>query len=215
MIRFSVGRRLRRRDRDVADTLFQAYCSGRATNGRKIMDSVFKAHLRALACALLIGLSMVAAPAYATRWQDAFPDMTRVGVGELTWFGLHIYRAELWSGSGHFDPARSYVLALTYERKVTAQKQVNVTLDQMDKLGISVARQKRWRPLLEAVMVDVKDGDTMAGAYMPGTGAVFYYNGKRQFASDNTAFINDFFGIWLDGRTTEPGLRRKLLGQAN
>jgi hypothetical protein len=179
------------------------------------MGSVLTIRLRALGCAFLIGISMFATPAHAASWQDEFPAMKRVGMGELTWFGLHIYRAELWSASGHFDSTRPYVLALTYERRVTAQKQVNVTLDQMDKQGVPAARQARWRPLLEEVMVNVKEGDTMAGMYTPGTGAVFYYNGKQRSTSNNIAFINDFFGVWLDSRTTQPDLRRKLLGEAH
>jgi hypothetical protein len=179
------------------------------------MHYLLTIRLRAIGYAFLIGISMLATPAQAARWQDEVPAMKPVGMGELTWFGLHIYRAELWSANGHFDSTRPYVLALTYERKVTAQKQVNVTLDQMDKQGVPEARQARWRPLLEKVMVNVKAGDTMAGMYTPGSGAVFYYNGKQQSASNNIAFIDDFFGVWLNSRTTEPELRRKLLGEAH
>ena len=38
--------------------------------------------------------------------QKAYPDLTARGEGRLTWFGLRIYTATLWSSAQPFDPRR-------------------------------------------------------------------------------------------------------------
>jgi hypothetical protein len=65
-----------------------------------------------------------------------------------------------------------------------------------------------------SAFVDVKAGDTLCGAFLPGQGVRFYANDHLTVQIDDLAFARAFFAIWLDPRTRAPRLRRDLLGPA-
>lgn len=48
--------------------------------------------------------------------------------------------------------------------------------------------------------------------YIPGEGTRFFHNGRSTSAVADPAFARLFFGIWLAATTSEPGLRRQLIG---
>ena len=50
--------------------------------------------------------------------------------------------------------------------------------------------------------------------HRPGEGALFLTNGRQTGWVPDPDFARVFFGIWLAPTTSEPGLRRQLIGQA-
>ncbi|NCV32462.1 MAG: hypothetical protein EBW05_05955 [Betaproteobacteria bacterium] len=42
----------------------------------------------------------------------------------------------------------------------------------------------------------------------------FIHNRQLRMDLNDAAFAKAFFGIWLDPRTTEPALRKSLIGEA-
>ena len=60
----------------------------------------------------------------------------------------------------------------------------------------------------------IVDGDRITGLNLPQTGVRYYYNGKLLGEIRDREFAKAFFGIWLDPRTSEPALRKQLLGEA-
>ncbi len=61
---------------------------------------------------------------------------------------------------------------------------------------------------------DVAEGDALSGEHQPGVGARFARNGRPLGEVADPGFSRAFFSIWLDPRTSEPGLRAALLGQS-
>jgi len=47
--------------------------------------------------------------------------------------------------------------------------------------------------------------------YQPGQGATFFHR-ERQTGQISDELARHFFAIWLDPRSSEPGLRQALLG---
>ncbi|NDA55758.1 MAG: hypothetical protein EBX61_05545 [Betaproteobacteria bacterium] len=47
-----------------------------------------------------------------------------------------------------------------------------------------------------------------------GAGCRFIHNRQLRMDLNDAAFAKAFFGIWLDPRTTEPALRKSLIGEA-
>ena len=64
------------------------------------------------------------------------------------------------------------------------------------------------------VFPDVRKGDRLLGLQRPGEAAVFWLNGRLRGEIRDAEFARRFFGIWLSPQTSEPALRRALLGAA-
>ena len=59
---------------------------------------------------------------------------------------------------------------------------------------------------------NVKTGDVIVGVLKPNQGAEFYHQSRLSGRIDDIDFARTFFAIWLDERTSEPELRKRLLG---
>ena len=132
---------------------------------------------------------------------------------EFTRFGFSIYRAQLWAPEGQYKQDVPFVLSLTYSREIARERILEASLTEMKKLGAPVEQYPQLREQLARVIPDVKQGDTLTGVYTPGNGAEFFYQDQKTGSLDEELSVL-FFSIWLDARTSEPELRRGLIGQA-
>lgn len=69
-----------------------------------------------------------------------------------------------------------------------------------------------WEAQMGALFPDVKTGDRLTGVHQPGQRVVFWGNGQRLGALADPVFAKLFFGLWLAPQTSQPALRRTLLG---
>lgn len=177
-----------------------------------------RALLLVLFLALPIGASASALPD-AVREQlrlssgPAAEEPRSLGSGEMSWFGLSIYQASLWSAAERFDGSAPFALVLRYSRDIAGSRLVSSSIDELKRLGTrDEATLKRWEALLEGVFPDVKSGDSIIGVSLPSRGALFYHQGRLTGEIVDQAFARAFFAIWLDERTRAPDLRARLLG---
>jgi hypothetical protein len=159
-----------------------------------------------------------AGPAVPALVQTYIADARVAGQGRLTWLGFHVYDAALYVPAG-FAPARaeaaSFVLELTYARRLSGLAIAERSRDEIERLGYGTPEQRaRWFEQMRAVFPDVEKGRKLAGVNVPGAGARFYFEGRFIGAIDDPAFARAFFGIWFDPRTAAPQLRDNLLKQA-
>lgn len=138
------------------------------------------------------------------------------GQGELTWWGLRVYEARLWTPPG-FEPdefaQHPFALELTYLRSLRGRDIAARSIEEMRRAGVFGAEQaERWRTQLEALLPDVAAGDRIAGVHLPGRGAVFLVNGRRAGEVADAEFARLFFAIWLAPSTADRSLRAALLG---
>ena len=178
-------------------------------------------YLRGAARGLIVALLLFAAPAIgqepptgvAQSWQ-------MVGQGDMRWLGFRLYSARLWSApqtvwrqdSAPAADAR-FALELTYARDIPGQQLVQSSIDELTRLGWrDSSRLERWRTLLSTVFPDVREGERIVGLRDPVQGAVFYHQGRRTGVIEDVELAQAFFDIWLDPRTREPALRKRLLG---
>lgn len=137
------------------------------------------------------------------------------GSGDMRWFGLRLYNAVLWVAGDSLSDDTAYALQLTYQRDIAKSRLVGATLDELKRLGEQdEARLARWQAALEQVFPDVRQGDQITGAHLPGSGARFYLNGRLTGAVADERFARAFFAIWLSPQTREPALRQALLKRA-
>ena len=166
--------------------------------------------MRKLLIAFLFACSFAFAHA-APFFTPLLPGAQQVGQGVFKRFGWSIYEAKLYAPGGRFDSNKPYALSLTYERTIAGDRLVQASLDEMRKLGAPVDERPDWGPALSKVLPSVSKGVTLTGVYRPGEGATFYQQ-DREIGSVDDALARMFFAIWLDPRTSEPGLRQALLG---
>lgn len=147
----------------------------------------------------------------------SLPDARLAGSGTFRWFGLKIYDAQLWVGkdgvSAESLNSTPYVLDLRYARHLVGQKIAEASIDEISKLGIGTAAQRKaWLANMTALFPDVEKDSRLTGVYSPGQPSRFYLNDIPLGVIADPEFGPAFFGIWLHPKTSEPALRRALLG---
>lgn len=135
------------------------------------------------------------------------------GHGDMRWFGLRLYGAELWLQGARFDPKQPHALKLTYARHFSGERLAASSVEEMRRVGErDEARLARWQAQMRAVFPDVREGDSLTGVFLPGQGVRFYLGEQLRGEIADVDFAAAFAGIWLDARTREPALRARLLG---
>lgn len=155
----------------------------------------------------------VAAPAELAA---DLPKARLSGSGRLTFIGLHIYDARLWIGEAGV-PAQwqtvPFALELIYARTLFGGLIAERSLTEMKRQGaITDTVAQGWLDTMKSLFPDVKGGDRITGINVPGRGARFFANGQLRGEPMDADFARVFFGIWLSPLTSEPALRKALLG---
>lgn len=133
---------------------------------------------RLILLALFIAASAQALPE-AVRAGD--PGWRQWGSGEMTWFGISLYRATLWVAGAGTDPENlpdtggkgPIALQLDYQRDISRDRLVQSSLDEMRRLGADEAQLARWATDLRRVFPDVKEGDSIVGVHPSGSWCEF------------------------------------------
>ena len=105
-------------------------------------------------------------------------------------------------------------LELTYRRAFTGAAIAQRSIEEIQRQrSLSPAQAERWRQALAAVLPDVQAGDRLTSLYQPAQGMRLWRGTEELSPIQDAELAQLFFGIWLSPRTSEPDLRRALLGQ--
>jgi hypothetical protein len=171
---------------------------------------------REASAALLMGLAagplVVSANGLPAAVLTEVPALQRRGSGAFRRWGFLVYEATLWADER--DPLQPpLALGLVYQRQIEGEAIARASVDEMRRLGASESDLRRWGERLRALFPNVRAGDQLLGVHWPDR-ARFYFNGQAIGEVEDAAFAQAFFAIWLDPRTSEPGLRTALIGRA-
>lgn len=138
------------------------------------------------------------------------------GQYRLMVLGFNIYDARLWT-SPNFDPERyasqDFALELNYLRNFSGQSIAERSLKEMRGLSeLPLAQADAWLARMQQIFPDVKKGDQLMGLHSSAGRATFLHNGKEIGEVNDPEFSRLFFGIWLSPQTSQPKMRRQLLG---
>ncbi len=170
-----------------------------------------------LACAALPPWAAAQAPA-PPEVVDGVAQARLLGSGTLRFLGLRVYDARLWVGP-RFDPAAPaaapLALELEYARQLSGARIAERSLLEMRRVdGIGAEQGARWLAALRALFPDVHPGDRLTAVQQPGAGLRFFLNARPIGELRDPDFAGRFVAIWLGPQTSEPALRRQLLGGA-
>ncbi len=180
----------------------------------------------AVAVGAIVAALMISRPSTAatnatagapTEVAGALPTARLLGSGTLRFFGLAVYEARLWAAPD-FAPERydahTFALELRYARKLDGAAIAERSISEMRRVGTFDQNQaKAWLEQLTRALPDVKPGDRLTGVRGPDGANRFYSNGQPTASIADPEFGRLFFGIWLSNNTSEPALRRELIGQ--
>ncbi|MGH8751903.1 MAG: chalcone isomerase family protein [Burkholderiales bacterium] len=142
------------------------------------------------------------------------PKLHALGAGRLRWFGLHVYDSTLWVSGKTWSQDEVYALDIRYARNIKGVQLTQKSVEEIERLGFAQGEKlQRWETAMARVFPDIKPGDRLVGVSIPGKGAAFYSQTRYLGSVDAPEFAQAFFAIWLDPRTSEPGLRAALLAQ--
>lgn len=135
------------------------------------------------------------------------------GEGSMTWLFITAYDASLWTDARAWSMSEPFALTLVYHMSFTTDEMVERTLEEMKVIDPSIDAQtlQRHARMLRSAFPAVKAGDRITAVHTPGQPVRFFHNGRPTASSEDSAFAEPFFGIWLSPKTSEPRLRRALL----
>jgi hypothetical protein len=164
------------------------------------------------AVALAAATAAQAGPPLPMALAAEIPLLKPLGEGRLRWFGLHVYDSSLWVPGDAWSFDRVFALDIRYAMNIRGRDLTQRSLEEMRKLGFSdPAKLRRWEEAMDRVFPDIRSGDRLVGVSIPGREARFYSQERLLGTVPDPEFARAFFGIWLDEKTSEPGLRARML----
>jgi hypothetical protein len=161
----------------------------------------------------LLGMLTVLLASFAQADQRP-DDLNLVGEAKLKIMMWDIYQCRLYTPTGRFEESTSeYMLEITYLRNIKNTHLVEQTHKQWQHLGIPDSQSEPYIEQLRALWPDVIEGDTLT-MHVTATSTTFFYNGAPTGEITEPSFGPMFVSIWLSPETSQPKLRKKLLGGA-
>lgn len=170
--------------------------------------------MRQLAAALLLvsTAAVGAPPALPTAVAVDVPALQPMGDARFRKLLLHVYDATLWTTGPRWSGDAPFALDIRYAMRIRGSDLARRSVQEMRRLGYSDAAElARWEAAMARIFPDIVPGDRLVGASIPGEGARFYAAAGALGAIGEPRFARAFFDIWLNERTSEPELRRRLL----
>ena len=110
-------------------------------------------------------------------------------------------------------PDGPFALKLDYLTDFTKQQIVDRTIVEIKKQGFrNKSKLDLWHEQMLNIFINVDLGVSITGVYKSDGNAVFYSGERVLGYIEDKELARLFFDIWLSSKTSEPNLRRKLLG---
>jgi hypothetical protein len=139
--------------------------------------------------------------------------LQKVGDGTMSWLFLDLYDASLFTPSGNYQ-SDIYPQALTinYLKNVNKKRLIKATEEQWVLQEFEESKVKYWLQSLQQIWPDIKSGDSLTFYVAENKKGYFYHNQTLLGEINSEDFSDAFLSIWLSEKTSQPQLRRQLLG---
>jgi len=135
----------------------------------------------------------------------------QLGSGNLSFLLRPVYEATLYvtDNSFHFPSAAPFKLEIHYRMNIRGAWLLRETLKQWQAQQIQAS--PTWISALETALPNISKGDRLT-LFVREHEALLMHNDSLLASFKDVALVEAFAGIWLAENTTEPDLRRNLLG---
>ena len=135
-------------------------------------------------------------------------NLSKRGQGEMSYLFWTLYSAQFYATPTNSERA----LKLEYYRAIDSKDLINATHEQWNKLGYSNNNIQRWLKPLYEMWPNVEAGSTLTIRVTEDNVSRFYFDEQPIGVIQDKQFGEAFLAIWLSENTSEPGLRKQLLG---
>ena len=157
--------------------------------------------------------SLLSIPLLLLSMNSMATEFKQVGESRFEYYFWDVYDAKLATPSGQYQfgqhPSK---LSLTYLRDFAAKDIVKATNEQWQHLGKTDLIGKYDKELL-ALWPDIKEGETLSFITDEQGDGTFYHNDTKLGAIADSEFADNFLAIWLSPQTSEPTMRKQLIGE--
>ncbi len=135
-----------------------------------------------------------------------------VGKDRFIYWMFKVYDAYLYAPDGKYTNEPPFALSLRYLRSFTKEELVKRTFKEMGEQGFSdEGKIEAWNKTLMKIFINVNKGDYIIAIAMDNGDTAFFNDVKELGYVSDPDFRKPFFDIWLGAKSSEPGLRKKLL----
>jgi len=172
-----------------------------------------KKHIFVFIIAIFIGSKLNAANAPQPVLQNISPNFL-IGESDLRYFGLKVYRAELWCEKAQFSYNQKFALHLTYNMNFSKEDLAQRSIEEIERIHVlqDLEKENYYQQLLK-IFANVKKGDQKVALFLPQRGLEMYYNNQLIGKISDPKLARLFVDIWLDERGSFPKVTKKLLGK--
>ena len=143
------------------------------------------------------------------------PNAKVVGEGRLSMAFWDIYDATLYAPSGELAEAEPYALSIRYMREIDGSDIADRSVQEIRGQGFQdEIKLAAWNSQMKTIFPNVENGTVLSAIFIPGKETIFFHADKPIGSIKDADFTRWFSNIWLGENTSEPDLRRKLLGQS-
>ncbi len=172
---------------------------------------------------LLIGLlpmlSIASNAAAMSANANSFPQelteikqpLVLVGKAKFSVLFWHIYDSALFTYDGKYQEDAAFLFEINYLRDISRDDLIERTVEQWQHLGVDSIKYQPFLADLANIWPNISKGDQLA-MWTDGQSTAFYFNQAFQGQIADPAFSQLFASIWLSPQTSQPKLRKKLLG---
>jgi hypothetical protein len=163
----------------------------------------------------LLVLSFVAALVFSNlAYSDVTAQLKTVGKGEMSWLFMDVYQVSLHSADGRYAHQEyPQALKIRYQRAFKKEWLIKATAEEWQKMNIDSRQYKPWLAQFLLFWPDVNRGDTLTFLVAKNGQGTFYHNDRLLGDIKNRDLSSAFLDIWLSKKTSEPDLRRQLIGE--
>lgn len=144
------------------------------------------------------------------------PNAALVGSGRMNYLMFQVYDATLYAPNGQYKKGQPVALSLHYLRSLEGRQIADRSAEEIRRQGfkdeITLAT---WHEQMRRIFVDVSNGTILTGIRTAKGQTVLLKDGKKIGTFPDPEFARYFFDIWLGRHTSEPELRKALLGKGN
>lgn len=178
------------------------------------MSTLFKKYLLLRLAALVSIAAMNVTTTHAEQISQPYiNDGELVGSARMTYLFWDVYDISLYSKSGNWQADQTFALELQYLRDLDGEAIAERSIEEMEGQGLKDSEKiKQWLSQMKAIFPDVDDETTLVALKNEQGFTEFLRNGQLIGSIEDQDFTQRFFDIWLSANTSQPKLRKKLLG---
>ncbi|WP_448568232.1 chalcone isomerase family protein [Thalassotalea ganghwensis] len=167
--------------------------------------------VRLLQVTILIGYLLSAVNAQPLQINGA--SYTPVGKATFSVLWFDIYQSELFTRSGRFsDGEVDFVFKIDYLKAISRDELLERTIEQWQHIKYQEHQYQSYLPTLKSIWPDIDAGDQLMMVTSQDK-SEFFYNGQPIGEINDANFGRIFIDIWVSPNTSQPKLRKRLLGE--